>query len=529
MTGTDVGSSRRDDAVGVEQDDGLAYGRRSPTFVSSPYGMAGFAILVLLGGCEVGPDFVPPVSPSITTYTSQEVTPTLAPSGGEPSQRLVSGREIPAAWWQMFHSSALDSVVRQAIEGSPSIEAARGTLAQARQTVLQTRGTYYPQVDAGASVERQQGPASSLVQTKPGQGLPVFNLYSLGPVASFSPDVFGLTARRVEQQTALADVQGYQLTAAQLVITGNVVAQALTIASARRQIDAIKGIVADDERNLALVRDRAAAGRGARIDVLTAETQLANDRAQIPPLGQQLAIAEDALAVLVGKPPSEWTPPAFDLADFTLPAELPVSLPSALVRQRPDILAAEAQLHASSAAIGVATAQMYPDISLSGSFETAALSATSLFDRSSVVWTLAAGLTAPIFHGGALEAQKQGAIEGFNTSLATWRQTVLQAFGQVADILRALGHDADFVEAERRAFESANEARDLQRLSYEAGKTDVLRLLDAERSAQQAQLGYARAQAQRYLDSAQLVVAMGGGWWQGAIVPAATPSVEAHP
>ncbi len=482
---------------------------------------ASVVLLLVLAGCTVGPDFVIPAPPAVTAYTSAATTPALAPGGGEPPQRLAEGREIPATWWQLFHSPALDKLVREALAGSPSLDVARATLAQAQQAVLAVRGAYYPQLDVAALAERQQGPAFALgLLPSARQGLPVFNLYSLGPTVSFSPDVFGLTARHVEQQAALAELQSHQLAAAHLAIAGNAVSQALTIASLRRQIGTVRGILAEDEKNLGLVRDKFSAGKGTRNDLLTAEAQLANDRALLPPLEQQLAAAEDALAVLVGKPPADWTPPPFDLADFTLPAELPVSLPSALVRQRPDILAAQAQLHASSAAIGVATAQMYPSFPLSASIDTAALSATSLFNQSSLVWTLGGGLTAPIFHGGTLEAQKQEAIDGFQAALATYRQTVLQAFGQVADTLRALGHDAELVEAERHALDAANDALDLQRITYAAGRTDVLRLIDAERGAQRARLGYVRAQAQRYLDSAQLVVAMGGGWW-GEAAPVA--------
>jgi NodT family efflux transporter outer membrane factor (OMF) lipoprotein len=473
------------------------------------------ACLALLCGCTVGPDFTPPAPPQAKGYVPAGEKPDLASEGGGPSQRLAKGQAIPADWWRMFRSPALDKVVRDAIAGSPTIEAARATLAQALQAVVQARGGYYPQVDFAALAERQQGPAFALgLLPSARQGLPVFNLYSLGPTVSFAPDVFGLTSRRVEQQEALAETQAYQLAAAHLAITGNVVTQALTIALTRRQIDAVTEIVADDEKNLALVRDKFAAGKITQNDVLTAETQLAGDRALLPPLEQQRAMAEDALAVLVGKSPAEWSAPAFDLDDFALPPELPVSLPSALVHQRPDILAAEAQLHASSAAIGVATAQMYPQFPLSASIDTAALATTSLFEQSSLVWTLAGGLTAPIFHGGALEAQKKGAVEAFHASLATYRQTVLQAFGQVADTLRALGHDAQLVDAERHALDAANRALDLQRFSYAAGKTDVLRLVDAERGAQQARLGYVRAEAQRRLDNAQLLVAMGGGWWE---------------
>jgi NodT family efflux transporter outer membrane factor (OMF) lipoprotein len=342
----------------------------------------------------------------------------LTPGAGEPPQHLKIGQQIPAAWWGLFHSSALDSVVRQAIADSPTIEAAKATLAQAQQAVLQARGIYSPQLDFAASAERQRGPAFAL-GLQPGRALPVFNLYSLGPTVSFSPDVFGGSARRVEQQAALAQNQAFQLAAAQLSISGNAVTQALTIASIRLQTNAIEEIVANDEQTVALVQQKFEVGRSPRTDLLIAQSQLANDRALLPPLGQQLAAAEDALTVLVGKYPAEWSAPAFDLAEFTLPADLLVSLPSVLVRQRPDILAAEAQLDASSAAIGVAVAQLYPTITLSASVETAALAPGSLFQGSSLVWTVLAGLTAPVFHGGELEAQKRGAIGAFRASFAT--------------------------------------------------------------------------------------------------------------
>jgi len=476
--------------------------------------LAALSALVLLAGCEVGPDFVRPAPPSVGAYTPQKVSLNMAPGAGEPAQRLMTGQVIPAAWYQLFHAPALDEVVRQAIAGSPTIAAAEATLAQAQQAVLQARGGYYPQLDFAATAERQQGPPSLLGQ-QPGKHLPVYNLYSIGPLASFSPDVFGTTARRVEQETSLAQYQAYEFAAAQLTITGDAVTEALTIASDRAQLAAIEGIVADDEKNLALVREKFAVGRAPRTDVLIAESQLTNDRALLPSLQQQVAAAEDALTTLTGKYPAEWSPPAFALTDFTLPADLPVSVPSTLVHQRPDILAAEAQLHAASAAIGVATGQMYPSINLSASLATAAIDPDSLFNQRGLVWSVLGGLTAPIFHGGALEAQKQGAVDAFRASSATYRQVVVQAFGQVADALRALDHDARLVEAERQALSIADASLTLQRLGYDAGKVDILKLIDSERSDQQARIGYVRAVAQRYLDTAQLFVAMGGGWSEG--------------
>ena len=469
------------------------------------------SLLVVLAGCEVGPDFVRPAPPIVAAYTPQKVALNLNPGGKEPAQRLVAGQAIPAAWYELFHALALDDVVRQAVADSPTIATARATLAQAQQAVVQARGAYFPQLDFAATAERLQGPANLLGQ-QPAKHLPVYNLYTIGPLASFSPDVFGTTARKVEQQSSLAQYQAYELAAAQLTITGNVVTEALTIASDRAQLDAVRGIVADDAKNLALVREKFAVGRAPRTDVLLADSQLTNDRALLPPLEQQVAAAEDALTTLVGKYPAQWSPPAFALNDFTLPADLPVSVPSALVHQRPDILAAEAQLHAASAAIGVATGQLYPSIDLTGSLATAAIDPASLFNQRGLVWSVLAGITAPIFHGGALEAQKEGAVDAFRASAATYRQVVVQAFGQVADALRALDHDARLVEAEHRALAIADASLALQRLGYDAGKVDILKLIDAERSDQQARIGYARAVAQRYLDTAQLFVAMGGGW-----------------
>ena len=325
----------------------------------------------------------------------------------------------------------------------------------------------------------------------------------------------------MEQAAALTENQRYQLAAAYLTLTGNVVTQAIAIASINMQIGAVQDIIAEDERNLRLVQLKFDAGKAARSDVLAAESQLANDRVLLPPLKQLLSRAQHALAVLIGKFPGTWSAPDFDLNELILPAELPVSVPSALVHQRPDILAAEAQLHASSAAIGVAASQLYPNITLSGSIGTQALATGNLFQASNQFWNLVASLTAPIFHGGALEAQKQAAIYAFQASAASYQQTVLTAFGQVADVLRALTDDADLIAAQKKALDITLESLSLQRLSYSAGKSDLLLLLDAERAYQQARLGYGRAKAQRFLDTALLFVAMGGGWWQADhLVPA---------
>ncbi|HQU16954.1 MAG TPA: efflux transporter outer membrane subunit [Gammaproteobacteria bacterium] len=469
-------------------------------------------LVALIGGCAVGPSFVRPAPPNVTTYTAEGTAPNLVPGASEPSQRLLTGQAIPAAWWRLFRSPALDTVVRQALSASPTISAAKARLAQAQQLVAQARGAYYPQIDAGASAERLKGPPIAL-GIRPNHNLPTFNLYSVGTIASFDPDVFGLTARQVEKRAAQAETRVYQLAAAQLAVSGNAVTAAITAASLRSQIHAAEALVAADRNTLALVREKFAVGKVARTHPLAAEFQLSNDRALLPPLRQRLAAAEDALATLVGELPAQWTPPALTLADFTLPTKLPVSLPSALVRHRPDILAAQARLHASSAAVGVADARMYPDFRLSASFGTAALAATSLGEGANLVWTLASGLTAPIFHGGSLRAQKRAAVAQFHATLAIYRQTVLVSFQQVADVLRALGHDAELVNAARHALDASRSTLSLQRLRYRAGKTSRLRLLAAERRYQEARLRYIQAKGNRYLDSAQLFVALGGGGW----------------
>ena len=468
--------------------------------------------LAVLGGCAVGPDFVRPAPPRVSAYTSGESTRTLTPDSGEAEQKFVIGEEISAEWWELFGSPQLAEAVRQAIAGNQTVALAEATLAQARDAVAQAKAAFYPQINAAASAARQQARSSPR-----GTSSAAFNLFSLGPTVSYSPDVFGGTRRRVEQEAALAQSQDHQLTAAYLTLTGNVVSQAINIAGTRLQITATEEIVSDDERNLDLVQTKFDAGKAARTDVLSAETQLANDRAQLPPLRQQLSAARHALSVLLGKFPAEWSPPDFDLAQLVLPGDLPLSLPSELVHRRPDILAAEADLHAASAAIGVATAQMYPSITLSASAGQAAFMSGALFQGASTIWSVASALSAPVFQGGALVAQRQGAIDAYRGSLATYRQTVLEAFGQVADTLEALAHDADLVAAERRALDVASASRALQRLSYAEGKSDLLQLLDSERLAQQARLGYARAEAQRYQDTTELFVAMGGGWWKPSL------------
>jgi NodT family efflux transporter outer membrane factor (OMF) lipoprotein len=478
-------------------------------------------LAALSSSCAVGPDFVRPEPPSVTTFTgnADETSRPLASGPGEPEQRFAVGQQISTEWWELFQSAQISDAVQQAMVGSPTLAVAKATLEQAQEAIIQARAAFYPQVDANAGVSRQENAAGPVHGKNKSQT--TFNLFSLGGTVSYTPDVFGATRRQVEEAQAVAQSDDYQLAAAYLTLTGNVVMQAITIAGTRLEIAATEEIIVEDQTNLDLVQAKFDAAKAARTDVLVADSQLANDRALLPPLRQQLSAADHALSILIGKLPAEWAPPAFELAQLTLPGDLPVQIPSEFVRQRPDIMAAEAQLHAASAAIGVATAELYPSVVLSGSIGLQSLTAESLFDAASTAWNIAAGVTAPVFHGGALLSQRRSAIDAFQGTFATYRETVLQAFGQVADTLDALAHDADLVAAQRHALDVADESLALARLSYEAGKSDVLQMLDSQRLDQQARLGYARAQTQRFQDTAQLFVAMGGGWWENAPIPPA--------
>ncbi len=481
--------------------------------------MIALAAATLLSACAVGPDFSPPEAPTGAAYTAPGITVLPAPGEGAVQQRVALGESVTADWWSLFRSPDLDRILVAALEGSPTLAAARATLAQARAAVAAAAGGYYPQIDAGAGASRQDSG---------GEDGRVSNLLRIGPTVSFGPDLFGRTRRQVEQATALADVSRYELAAAYLTLTGNAVTQALNIAAVRARTAAVEEIIAIDQQNLELVRIASEVGRSARTDVLAAEAQLTNDQTQLPPLRQQLSVARHALAVLVGRLPGDWSPPDIDLDSLALPEKLPLSLPSALVHQRPDILAAEAQLHAASAAIGVATANLYPDLALSASWTLQSATTGALFNASNAVWSLGSGLTAPLFHGGTLEAQRRAAIEAFQSQLATYRATVLQAFGQAADVLRALEHDAELLDAQRKALDTSQESLRLIQASYAEGQASLLQVLDAQRLFAQARLGYVLAQAQRYQDTAQLFAAMGGAWSEW-LEPAAMRAAQPLP
>lgn len=463
------------------------------------------AIVALpLSACAVGPQFERPAAPVADRYTTDAVA---APLSSVTRQQVDAGAAVPADWWRSFASPQLNQLVDQAQHRNQTLAAAQATLSQAQALVEAKTGTRYPQVDLTAGTGRQQYGAQFLgpMQTPP------FTYFAFGAAVSYTLDYTGGVGRAIEQQQALAEYQARELQATHLSVTGNVVQRAIEVAAAQAEIEALHEVLADDRRNLDMIRDAYAAGSISRVDVLSAESQLASDETLLPSLRQRLSVARHGLAVLTGDMPANSTLTAPALGDLTLPARLPVNVPSELVHGRPDILAAEAQLHAATAAVGVATANLYPRITLSGSLGQQALETSALFDANSTAWGLIAGLTAPVFDGGKLRAERRAALAALSVQSAKYQQVVLESFGQVADALDALDHDAEQLDAQSRALDVARQNLDLTRESYNEGNTGVLQVLDSERLYQQARLGFVRAQAQRLRDTARLFVALGGG------------------
>jgi NodT family efflux transporter outer membrane factor (OMF) lipoprotein len=427
------------------------------------------------------------------------------------------GKDLAGAWWPLFQSPALDAAVKRALDNNRSLVAAAATLAQAQELAAAQAGRLAPQVGVNAGLGRQKYGAAFLGSLTPP---PPFNYFAVGASISYAFDYTGGIARSVEQRYALAEFQHQQQHAAYLAVTGNTVMMALKVASLRAQIATVEGLLQQDRENLKLVQEAFDAGSVSRIDIVSAQSQLASDTTLLPPLRQDLSVARHALAIVLGQPPATAELPELDLAQLTLPHELPVSVPSELAHRRPDILAAEAQLHAATAAVGVADANLYPHLDLTaatGGLQAATLG--HLFERASNVFGLAGALTAPLFDGGTLRAEQRAAVDAMHASAANYEQTVLVAFGQVADALDALDHDAEQLDAQAHAQAAARANVDLTRKSYNEGNVGVLQILDAERLYQQARLGYVRATAQRYLDTAQLFLALGG-----SVPPAAVPA-----
>jgi len=463
------------------------------------------AAATALSGCAVGPDFVAPAAPAVATYIPDQSTALVTSGAGQGSQQMVVGASLQPDWWTLFGSSELSATVEMALANNRELAAAQANVARAVHGIAAAKGAWMPQVDGSASIRRQKVGASTLGPSA--FTFPTFSAYSGGAEVSYDIDLFGGIGRRVEQAAAEAEAERQKLNAVRLVVAGGVVISALQIAATRAQMEAVEDIVRSDERTLTLVRDANASGMASGIDLALAQSQLDRDRALLPPLRQQLSAAENALAVLVGKAPAEWRAPEFELELLNLPVKVPLVIPSDLVRVRPDIRAAEASLHAANAAIGVATADLYPHINLSAGIAGEGLTSGG-FESA---WGLVGGIVGPIFDGGTLKARRKQAVAAYEASLAQYQQTVLQAFQQVADALYGLSNTAEAIRAQQNALASATEALELTRHGFANGSAGVIQILDAQRLHQLARIELIQARTQRYVQTVNLFVAMGGG------------------
>ena len=462
--------------------------------------------LVALQACHVGPNFERPEPPQAQRYTPDTLS-IAQPSSADGVQHVALGKEIEGDWWSLFGSDEINGVVKQALEHNRTLKIATQNLAQAQELALAQAGTRYPQVGLSAGVGRQQYGAEFLGGVF---SVPPFTYFAVGPSVSYTLDYTGGIARSVEQQQAQAEAARQQLQATYLTVSGQAVMQTLVIASLGAQVATLETILEQDRDNLRLVRTAFETGQVARIDVVSAESQIASDSALVPPLRQELSRAHHALSLILGRTPDVELPKDLQLTQIALPLELPVSLPSELAHRRPDILAAEARLHAATSAVGVAESNLYPKIQLTANGGQQASTPGGLFDSSAFAWGLASGLTMPLFDGGTLRAQKRAAVDAMRASADSYEQTVLEAFSQVADLLEALSHDAEQLTAEDQAQQASEANLSLTRAAYQEGNVGVLQVLDAQRSYQQARLGYVKVLGQRYLDTVQLFLALGG-------------------
>ena len=486
------------------------------------------AAATTLSACMVGPDFERPAPPVADRFTEMPMpaATAAAPGTAGAAQRFAPGADLPAQWWTLFHSAPLDALVRDALADSPTLDAAQAALRVAQEDLIAGRGDLlYPAIDGRLAGSRQQ--ITGAVVGTPGVGSTLFTLYNANVSVSYALDVFGGARRQVEGLESLVDLQRYLLEGAHLTLTSNVVTTAIRDAALRAQVRSTEEIIVALQRQVAVVERQFALGAVSRSDVLAQRTQLAQTQATLPVLERDLARTRHQLAALAGRLPDAEGLPRFELDALTLPQDIPVSVPSNLVRERPDILAAEALLHQASAEIGVATANLYPQITLTGNFGGQALRLADVFAGPSV-WSIGAGLLQPLFHAGALNARRRAAIAAYDQAAAQYRQTVLLAFQNVADSLRALDDDARILKAQADTEALARDALTLAERQFKLGAVGQLTLLNAQRQYHLARIALVQAQAARYADTAALFQALGGGWWtrQAAAAPTAKSGVN---
>jgi NodT family efflux transporter outer membrane factor (OMF) lipoprotein len=449
--------------------------------------LAVFSSLLLSAACAVGPNFKRPAAPEVSDYTAHPPSSTIATAdaAGGAAQRFAKGGDLAADWWTLFHSAALNALVDQSLEHNPDLKAAQAALSVARENVLAQRGVYYPSVVADFSATRQR--ISGQISPTLNSNAFLFNLFTPEVTVSYLPDVFGLNRRTVESLQAQEQGVRFQMLATYITLTSNVAVTAIQVGSLQMQVDATRRLIGSNTEALQILRYQLTKGYANQLDVSAQESQLAQLAATLPPLVKQLAQLHDLLAALTGRFPSEVPDESFDLATLQLPEELPVSLPSALVAQRPDVLQAEANLHDASAKIGIAIANRLPSFPLTATAGSSAAFLNQLFTGGTGFWGVGVDATAPLFEGGQLLHQERAAKAAYTQAAEQYRSTVLAAFQNVT--------------------------RDLAERQWRGGYANYLSLLTAEQADQQSQIALVQAQASRYADTAALFQALGGGWW----------------
>lgn len=466
-----------------------------------------------LAGCAVGPNFKRPAPPQTSDYTAKPLEPTANAPGvtaGE-GQRFTSGADLSADWWTLFHSQPLAQLVEQSLANNHDLKAARAALSVARENVLAQRGAYYPNVSANfaATRQRQSGQISPTLNSNAF----LYNLFTPQLSISYVPDVFGLNRRTVESLEAQEQETRFQMIAVYTTLSSNVAVTAIQVGATEMQIAATRELIDSAANTVKILRYQFDKGYASGLDVAAQESQLAQFAATLPPLVKQEAQLRDQLAVLAGRFPSDAPAVNFDLSTLQLPQDLPVSLPSALVAQRPDVLQAEANLHDASAKIGIAVANRLPNIQLIANAGSSAAQINQLFSGGTGFWGIGASLTAPIFQGGTLMHQERAAKAAYEQAAEQYRSTVLTAFQNVADTLTALQQDAEAVKAAADAANAAKVTLDLAQRQWQTGYANYLGLLSAQQAYQQTRIALITAQANRFADTAALFQALGGGWW----------------
>jgi NodT family efflux transporter outer membrane factor (OMF) lipoprotein len=471
---------------------------------------------VALSACAVRPNFKTPAAPAVggvaaTPLATTASTPNVAQ--GE-AQRFDVGSDLPSEWWTLFHSQPLNDLVDQALTNNHDLKAAQAALRVAHENVLAQRGVYFPSVGLGFDATRQR--QSGSIAPTPSNNAFEYSLYTPQVSVSYALDVFGLNRRNTESIKAQEQAVRFQMIATHITLTSNVAAAAIQLGSLQSQVDATRELVEINTKGLQILREQFAKGYASRLDVAAQETQLAQVAATLPPLTKQLAQQRDLLAALTGRYPSQMAGAAFDLSSLKLPEDLPVSLPSALVAQRPDVRQAEATLHAASAQIGVAVANRLPNIALTANAGSTALAMGQLFQSGTGFWAVGAAVTAPVFEGGTLLHQERAARAAYDQAAEQYRSTVINAFQNVADTLAALQQDAEGLKAAAAAQQAAKVTLDASQRQVRDGYANYLSLMSAEQAYQQARISLVQAQANRLADTAALFQALGGGWWRRA-------------